>query len=121
MTQNKTIEITRLPEFNKDLKKLAKRFGTIEADLDLFCRNVIYLYHVDEVKNPAIKRIAGLGVETSLYKAVRFACRGLGGGSQSGIRVIYAFFEGPPMRAELVEISYKGEMENQDRIRRRYG
>ena len=38
-------EVFRTPEFEKDLKKLLKRFRTLEDDLDIFIRNELKLYH----------------------------------------------------------------------------
>jgi hypothetical protein len=38
-------EIFRLPEFEKDLKKLSKRFKTIEDDLEVFVKTELKLYH----------------------------------------------------------------------------
>jgi hypothetical protein len=52
-----------------------------------------------------------------IYKAKKFACRSLKGkGVQSGIRVIYAYFEEKD-KIELIEIYYKGDKENEDRER----
>jgi len=48
---------------------------------------------------------------------VKFTCRSLKGkGVQSGIRIIYAYFEEQD-KIELVEIYYKGDKENEDRQR----
>ena len=60
----------------------------------------------------------GLHIETSkFYKAKKFACRPLkGAGAQSGIRVIYTYFDKED-RIELIEIYYKGDKENEDRER----
>lgn len=53
----------------------------------------------------------------SVYKAKKFACRSLKGkGVNSGIRIIYAYFENED-RIELVEIYYKGDKENENRDR----
>jgi len=38
-------EIVLLPEFKKDLKKLLKRFRTLEDDLDNFIKTELNLYH----------------------------------------------------------------------------
>ena len=54
---------------------------------------------------------------SKIYKAKKFACRSLKGkGVQSGIRVIYAYFEKED-KIELIEIYYKGDKENEDRER----
>jgi len=58
-----------------------------------------------EIENPKI------------YKVKEFACLSLKGkGSQSGIRIIYAYFEKKD-RIELIEIYYKGDKENENRER----
>lgn len=110
--------IKRLPEFEKDLKKLLKRFRTLEEDLEIFIEKQLYLYHKLHVDNGGIFPIPGLGFdEPKVYKAKKFACRALKGrGVQSGIRVIYAYFE-DANRIELVEIYFKGDKENEDRGR----
>ena len=116
-------EIHRLPEFDKDIKKLLKKFRTLEDDLDVFVKAELVLYHKLKKDNKGIFPIPGLGVEnTKIYKAKKFACRSLKGkGVQSGIRVIYGFFEKED-RIELIEIYYKGDKENEDkdRIMRHY-
>jgi hypothetical protein len=39
-------ELTRLPEFDKDLKHLLKRFRTLEDDLTVFINTQLFLYPV---------------------------------------------------------------------------
>jgi hypothetical protein len=116
-------EIHRLPEFEKDIKKLLKKFRTLEDDLDVFIKAELMLYHKLKKDNKGIFLIPGLGVESpKIYKAKKFACRSLKGkGVQSGIRVIYGYFEKED-RIDFIEIYYKGDKENEDkdRIMRRY-
>jgi len=38
-------EVSRLPEFEKDIKKLLKRFKTLEDDLAILIKNELNLYH----------------------------------------------------------------------------
>ena len=45
--------------------------------------------------------------------------RSFGKGAQSGIRVIYGYFEKED-RIDLIEIYYEGDKENKDRIMKRY-
>lgn len=111
--------VSRLPEFDKDLKKLLRRFKTIEEDLEIFIDKELVLYHKLEVDNKGVFPIPSLSVEEGIkiYKAKKFACRSLKGkGVQSGIRVIYAYFEDTDT-VELIEIYYKGDKENEDRER----
>ena len=111
-------EISRLPEFDNDMKKLLKRFKTLEHDLKIFIKDELNLYHKLEVDNVEVFRVPGLKIESpKIYKAKKFACRSLKGkGVQSGIRVIYAYFEEQD-RIELIEIYHKGDKENEDRER----
>lgn len=111
-------KISRLPEFDKDIKKLLKKFKTLEDDLKIFIKNQLYLYHKLKIDNKGVFQISGLQIETpKIYKARKFACRSLKGkGVHSGIRVIYAYFEEED-GIELIEIYYKGDKENEDRGR----
>jgi hypothetical protein len=111
-------EITRLPEFKRDMKRLLKRFRSLEADLDNFIKTELKLFHKLGIDNKGIVQMAGLGFQSpKVYKGRKFACRALKGkGAHSGIRVIYAYFEEND-RIELVEIYYKGDKENEDRKR----
>ncbi len=111
-------KISRLHEFEKDFKKLSKRFKTLESDLEIFIKNEMNLYHKLKIDNKGIFRITGLQAENpKIYKAKKFACRSLKGkGVQSGIRAIYAYSEQED-KVELIEIYYKGDKENEDRER----
>lgn len=117
-------EISRLPEFEKDIRKLARRFKTLEDDLEIFVKKQLYLYHKLKVDNKGIFQIPVLKIDhPKIYKAKKFACRSLKGkGVQSGVRVIYTYFEEED-KIELIEIYYKGDKENEDRERilRYYG
>jgi mRNA-degrading endonuclease RelE of RelBE toxin-antitoxin system len=111
-------EISRLPEFEKDLKKLLKRFRTLEEDLAIFIQTELNLYHKLGTDIGGIFPIPNLHIQNpKIFKAKKFACRSLKGkGAQSGIRVIYAYFMEED-RIELIEIYYKGDKENEDRDR----
>jgi len=111
-------EVSRLPEFEKDIKKLLKRFKTLENDLEIFIKNELNLYHKLNIDNKGVFQVPGLKIEIpKIYKAKKFACRSLKGkGVQSGIRVIYTHFEEKD-KIELIEIYYKGVKENENRER----
>jgi hypothetical protein len=110
-------EINRLPEFEKDLKKL-KRFRTLEEDLEAFIRTQLNLYHKQNIDNKGIYPISNIGiVHPAIYKAKKFACKSLKGkGVASGIRVIYAYYRVED-HIEFIEIYYKGDKDNEDRNR----
>jgi len=111
-------KVKRLVEFEKDLKKLLKKYRTLEEDLETFVQNQLNLYHKLRIDNRGIFPISDLGISyPKIFKAKKFACRSLKGkGVASGIRIIYAYFEQEDV-IELVEIYYKGEKENEDRNR----
>lgn len=111
-------KISRLPEFEKDIKKLVKRWRTLEEDLDFFIKGQLYAYHKKRIDNKAIVQLHGLGIKVpEIYKAKKFACRSLKGkGARTGIRVIYAYFKEQD-KIELIEIYYKGDKENEDKER----
>lgn len=110
--------IYRRPEFEKDMKKLLKKFKTLEDDIEIFIEKQLNLYHKLNVDNKGILQITGLQIKNpKIYKAKKFACRSLKGkGVNSGIRVIYAYFESED-RIDLIEIYYKGDKENEDKER----
>jgi hypothetical protein len=110
-------EVRMLAEFERDFKKLKKRFGTLDEDLQVFIDKQLNLLHKLKQDNGGCVRIAGLGISYPLiYKARKFACKALRGGAASGIRVIYAYYSNEDI-IELIEIYYKGDKENEDRGR----
>ena len=111
-------EISCIPEFEKDIKNLLKKFRTLEDDLKIFIETALNLYHKLKIDNKGVFQIPGLQIEEpKIYKAKKFTCRSLKGkGSYSGIRVVYAYFEEED-RIELIEIYYKSDKKNEDRDR----
>jgi len=111
-------QISHVPEFEKDLKKLAKRFPSLKDDLKIFIKVAMNALHKQNIDSRAIFHISDLGIHSpKIYKAKKFACRSLKGkGAQSGIRVIYAYDESKD-RVEFIEIYYKGDKENENRER----
>lgn len=111
-------ETSRLPEFERDTGRLRRRFRTIEDDLEIFIEKQLILYHRLKIDNKGIFRITGLPVENpKVYKAKKFACKSLKGrGVQSGIRVIYAYYEEQD-KIVLIEMYFKGDKADEDRER----
>jgi len=63
-------DISSLSEFKKDLKKLSRRFITLEGDLNLFIRKELNLYHKLGIDNRGIFQITGLKIDKpEIYKA----------------------------------------------------
>jgi mRNA-degrading endonuclease RelE of RelBE toxin-antitoxin system len=111
-------EIKRTPKFEKDLKKLLKRFLTLEDDIEIFIEKQLNLYHKLKIDNKGVFPLTNLPTEfPKIYKARKFACRSLKGkGVASGIRVIYAYFPESD-KIELIEVYFKGDKANEDRAR----
>ena len=110
------MKFIRLSGFEKDLKKLKKKYKTLDEDL-LVLEKVL---SVSPSPTPPQKvRISDLGIECPLViKVKHFTCKSLKGkGARSGIRIVYAYFE-HDSRIEFVEMYYKGDkdLENKARI-----
>jgi mRNA-degrading endonuclease RelE of RelBE toxin-antitoxin system len=119
MTSTSTFrEVVRLPEFTRDLKGLSKRFRTLEEDLATLARAQIMPFHKLGIDNRGVFQITSLPFfEPKIFKVKKFACKALkGSGANSGLRLIYAYFE-EAERVELLEIYFKGDKENEDRDR----
>jgi len=111
-------EVRRLAEFDKDFKKLCKRFRTLDEDLKVFIEKQLKLFHKLGIDNKGCVRISDLGISyPEIYKARKFACRSLKGkGAASGIRIIYAYYKNEDI-IEFIEIYYKGDKPVEDRKR----
>ena len=112
-------EIRRLNEFDREFKKLLKRFKTLDEDLDNFIKSQLNLTHkLNIIEKKNIVRISNLNIDSpKIYKARRFACKSLKGkGGFSGIRIIYAYFEEEDI-IEFIEIYFKGDKANEDKKR----
>lgn len=110
------MEFSSLPEFDKELKRLLKKFRTLIQDLNLFKERILNKY--PRGYPPIIFRIDNLGIQTEIYKVKHFRCRTLKHkGSRSGIRIIYAYFPNK-QKIEFVEIYYK-EKDDRDCDRNR--
>ena len=111
-------KVTRGDGFSKDLKKLIKRYRSLEEDLEIFTKAQLFAYHKLQIDNRGVFPINNLGFEEpQVYKAKKFACKALKGrGAKSGIRVIYAY---TPENDEVyfIEIYSKSDKENEDRAR----
>ena len=110
--------IEQLDKFKKDLKKLLKRFPSLEEDLDSLVKAQLIAYHKLNVDNHGIFAIENLAIASpKIFKVKKFACKSLKGkGVHSGIRLIYAYFPVED-RIEFIEIYYKGDQENEDKER----
>jgi len=108
------ITFDELPEFGTDLKKLLKKYRSLNEDLEVLR---IDLNDEPGERPPFSFRISGLGIKTCIIKVKKIACRSLKGrGVNSGLRLVYAHFE---KEGEIVftEIYHKNDKENEDRER----
>lgn len=110
--------IIRSKNFEKDFRKILKRFRSLEEDIQDFINIALKLFHKEKIDNRGIIQISNLRIENfKIFKAKKFACKSLKGrGSQSGIRIIYAYFQEQDV-VEFIEIYFKGEKENEDKER----
>ena len=113
-----TISYGQTEEFQKDFKKLLKKYKSLEEDLELVKIAAIELYHLQKINNLSVFPIPGFCTkDLSVCKIKKFACKALKGrGSKSGIRVIYAF-RIESLRVDFIEIYFKGNQENEDQER----
>ncbi|MFC1510755.1 hypothetical protein ACFL49_03745 [Candidatus Omnitrophota bacterium] len=111
-------DIRCLSEFEKDLKKLSRKFRSLDDDLENFINTALNLRHKLNIDNNSIVQISNLGIESpKVFKARKFACKALKGkGAMSGIRVIYAYYEEKDV-IEFIEIYYKTDQANENRER----
>jgi len=104
--------------FEKDLKRLLKKFRTLEDDVEVAKKNAIELFHLTKIDNNSVEPIPNFcSDELKICKIKKFACKALKGrGVQSGIRVIYAYYV-LTNTVDFIEIYFKGESENEDKER----
>ena len=103
-----------LAEFRRDLRKLLKRFRSLNYDLHII-KQVLEVF--PDERPPFSFRIDNLGIETCVIKVKKIACKSLKGrGVNSGLRLVYAWFPSGE-RIVFVELYYKGDKETEDRQR----
>lgn len=108
------MKFIELSEFERDLKKLLKRFRTLEDDLKVV-KQVLAV--APDARPPFSYEIDGLGLSTCVIKAKKIACKSLKGkGNNTGLRLVYAWFE-LEGKIILIELYYKGDKEIEDRGR----
>ena len=103
-----------LPEFQKDLKILLKKYRTLNDDLDAVKQ---VLTTAPDERPPFSFRIDNLTLETCVIKIKKIACKSLKGrGVNSGLRLIYAYLKDQE-KIIFVELYYKNDKENEDKQR----
>jgi mRNA-degrading endonuclease RelE of RelBE toxin-antitoxin system len=103
-----------LVEFQKDLKKLLKKYRSLNDDLDVVKK---VLEVIPDERPPFSFRIDNLGLQTCVIKVKKIACKSLKGrGVNSGFRLIYAYFP-DEQKITFIELFHKNSKENEDRSR----
>ncbi len=103
-----------LPVCRKDLKRLLKKFRTLNDDIEIV-KQVLEI-KPDE-RPPFSYRIDNLGIESCVIKVKKIACKALKGrGVNSGLRLVYAYFP-EEKRIVFIELYHKNEKQNEDRQR----
>jgi len=112
------MKYSQIDPFEKDLKRLLKRFDYLNVDIEKAKTNAIELYHIEKINNRSVFPIPGFCFENVVIcKLKKFSCKVLKGrGNQSGIRIIYAFYPAE-LKVEFIEIYYKADQEIEDRDR----
>lgn len=108
-----------LDEFGKDVKKLSKKYRTIQEDIEVVKK--VLCVHPDE-RPPFSFRIDNLGIKTCVIKVKKIASRSFKGkGVNSGFRLIYAHFT-EEEKIVLIELYHKSkkDFEDKDRIIRHF-
>jgi len=111
-------QIEEILEFQKDFKKLYRKYRTLNTDFKRFIETPLESYHhmkIDAKGIFKIRELASLGF--SIYKAKKFRCETLKGkGVESGIRIIYAYHVDED-RIVFIEIYFKADQENESHSR----
>ena len=108
------MDFETLPEYNKDLKKLLKKYRTLTSDIE-DVKKVLSIR--PDAQPPFSFRIDGLGIEDCVIKVKKIASDSFKGrGINSGFRLVYAYFQ-EAAKIILVELYHKNDKENEDRER----
>lgn len=105
------IKYSELPEFEKDFKRLLKKYPSLKRDLEL--RKSVLKEFPKGRSEIDVAQIPGLKIKSKIYKA-RLFCNSL---KRDSLRIIYCYDEEIAL-ITMIEIYFKGEqvVENRDRI-----
>ena len=108
------MNFVELPEFQKDLKILLKKYRSLNEDLNVVKQVLTTSPHA---RPPFSFQIDNLNLETCVIKVKKIACKSLKGRrANSGLRLIYAHFESEE-KIVFVELYHKSDKEHEDRDR----
>ena len=105
------MQIQRLPEFDKEFKKLSQKYHSLEDDFCDFENALITC-----PKEHILIEWLGNQVEWEFFKVKKFRCQSIARQSQnSGIRIIYRYIEDKELiELTYIEIFHKNQKENHD-------
>lgn len=110
-------DIVTIPEFDRDVKKLRKKYKSLDSDLELFCK-ALRVIRITSIRDTV--RVSDIGdkyKQFRIFKVRSFHCKDLKGkGSRSGIRIIY-HDDADNDIITLIEIYHKSTDENHDKNR----
>jgi mRNA-degrading endonuclease RelE of RelBE toxin-antitoxin system len=104
----KKINYRHHDKFEKQFKKLIKKYRSFEEDLEIAKKFAIEAFHLDKINNEAVWLVPKFDKKiVQIYKLKKFSCKALKGkGNRSGIRIIYAFYP-EKFEVEFLEIYFK--------------
>jgi mRNA-degrading endonuclease RelE of RelBE toxin-antitoxin system len=108
------ITFKELPEFQKDFKKLAKKYPSLADDLELR-KSVLELFPTG--RGFDVDQIPSLKINSKIYKS-RLNCKSL---KRDSLRLIYCYDENFNL-ITFIELYFKGEqqLESRDRIMKNF-
>lgn len=100
-----------LPEFNRDFKRLLKKYKTLNDDL-VVLKQVLEVFPNE--RPPFSYRMNNLAIESYVVKVKKIACKSLKGkGVKTGLRLIYAFLP-EKQKIVLIEMYHKNDRHQED-------
>ncbi|MDR2420033.1 MAG: hypothetical protein LBD40_01785 [Puniceicoccales bacterium] len=107
-----------IPEFEKDFKKLLKRFYTLREDIENMKKSLLEPYFSQKILVSGVPKMEGFcGENYASYKVKSFACAALKGkGRCSGMRIILVYHK-EEREITFIEIYFKGNRKNGDKER----
>ncbi len=100
-----------LPEFNRDFKRLLKKYKTLKDDL-VVLKQVLEVFPNE--RPPFSYRMNNLAIESYVVKVKKIACKSLKGkGVKTGLRLIYAFLP-EKQKIVLIEMYHKNDRHQED-------
>lgn len=108
-------------EFEKEFKKLCKKYLSLKKDLDVFCETLEFDPIWESLLSSHIIKIAWLweNIKWDFFKVRRFVCKSIcWNSSNSWIRIIYKYEKDTDTiefeNIEFIEIYHKNTKENHD-------